>query len=103
MDIVRIVIPVYKTQLDANERMSLVRSLSILKNHPFSIVCPEHLDLADLEPLFIGVNYDIRRFNAHFFDGIMGYNCLMLSPIFLPGLFGLSVHTYLPNGCLCFF
>lgn len=82
METVRIVIPLYKTHLDQIERLSLCRSLSVLKNHAFSIVCPENLDLAPLELIFEGVNYDVRRFDPEFFNGIKGYNRLMLSSVF---------------------
>lgn len=79
MEIVRIVIPLYKTHLDPLERMSLERSLSVLKNHAFSIVCPTNLDLTPLTPIFEAANYDVRRFDPEFFNGIQGYNRLMLS------------------------
>lgn len=82
METARIVIPLYKTHLDQLEKMSLERSLSTLKNHAFSIVCPTSLDLAPLMPIFEEVNYDIRRFDPEFFNGIQGYNRLMLSNAF---------------------
>ena len=82
METVRIVIPLYKTHLDQIERMSLGRSLRVLKNHAFTIVCPDNLDLTPLESMFEGVNYDVRRFEPDFFKGIQGYNRLMLSSVF---------------------
>lgn len=82
METVRIVIPLYKTALDKIEQMSLRRSLDVLKNHAFSIVCPDNLDLAPIESFFDGVNYDVRRFDPEFFRGIKGYNRLMLSNSF---------------------
>jgi hypothetical protein len=82
MKMVRIVIPLYKTDFDSNEKMSLQRSLSVLKNHAFSIVCPDDLNVSSIEHMFEGLDYDIRRFDPIFFKGISGYNQLMLSQVF---------------------
>lgn len=82
METVRIVVPLYKTALNNLERISLCRSLDVLKSHPFSIVCPQNLDLGSIEPMFDGTDYDVRRFDPEFFNGIQGYNRLMLSSIF---------------------
>lgn len=79
METVRIVVPLYKTFLDDLERISLCRSLDVLKDHSFSIICPHNLDLTSIEPMFKGVDYDVRRFDPEFFRGIDGYNRLMLS------------------------
>jgi hypothetical protein len=82
METVRIVVPLYKAFLDDIERMSLCRSLDVMKSHSFSIICPHNLDLASIEPMFDGVDYDVRRFDPEFFRGIKGYNRLMLSSDF---------------------
>jgi len=82
METVRIVVPLYKTFLDEFERISLSRSLDILKSHPFSIICPVNLDLTSVEPMFDGLDYDVRRFDPEFFKGVQGYNRLMLSSVF---------------------
>jgi hypothetical protein len=82
METVRIVIPIYKTDFDNSEKVSLHRSLTVLKDHPFSIICPDNLDVGSVEQMFTGINYDIRRFAPDFFMGIKGYNKLMLSEIF---------------------
>ena len=79
MEVVRVVIPLYKSSLDNLEKMSLCRSLDVLKEHHFSIICPHNLDLTSIEPIFDGVNYDVRRFDPCFFMGVKGYNQLMLS------------------------
>lgn len=80
MESVRIVVPLYKRSLDNLEHISLSRSLDVLKKHAFSIICPKDLDLTSIEPMFAGVDYDVRRFDPEFFKGISGYNRLMLSP-----------------------
>ena len=82
MDIVRVVVPIYKTDFSNYEKISLHRSLDVLKNHAFSIVCPDNLDVSSVESLFEGVNYDVRRFPPDYFKGIAGYNKLMLSEDF---------------------
>src|SRR5690606_38206670 len=82
MKSVKIVIPIYKTDLDEFEQMSLKRSVEILGNHFFSIVCPEGLDLSPIEIYFKEVKFEIKRFSPHFFKGIDGYNLFMLSPEF---------------------
>jgi len=82
MNLVRVVIPIYKTVLDQTELLSLKRSIRILKKHPFTIVCPEGLDLASIKKHFENVRYQIKRFPPVFFKNIDGYNRLMLSRIF---------------------
>ncbi|MBM7131388.1 DUF5672 family protein [Dyella mobilis] len=77
-----VVVPVYKTDLNDNELLSLKRSLQVLANHPFAIACPEGLDLGPLLPLFESVDYAVRRFHPDFFKGLSGYNQLMLSEVF---------------------
>jgi len=82
MNSVRIVVPVYKTDLNETEQMSLVRSLEVLNAHQFAIVCPEGLDLSPVQQYFGNVKWEEKRFPAHFFKSIDGYNQLMLSEIF---------------------
>jgi hypothetical protein len=82
MKSVKIVIPIYKTDLDEFEQMSLKRSVEILGKHFFSVVCPEGLDLSPIENYFKEVKFEIKRFSPHFFKGIDGYNLFMLSPEF---------------------
>jgi len=82
MNSVQVIIPLYKTILDPTELLSLKRSLRILKKHPFTIVCPEDLDLANIQKHFQNVHYQIKRFSSVFFENIDGYNRLMLSDVF---------------------
>lgn len=82
METVRVVVPIYKTNFSDYEKISLNRSLEVLKSHAFSIVCPDNLDVSSVESMFDGINYDVRRFPSDFFKGIQGYNKLMLSEDF---------------------
>jgi hypothetical protein len=75
-----VVIPLYTTALCRNALRSLQRTLTVLARHPVVIACPRSLDLTPLAALIDGV--DIRRFDDAWFDGIDGYNRLMLSPSF---------------------
>ncbi|MBE1162722.1 DUF5672 family protein [Dyella acidiphila] len=77
-----VVIPVYKTELNDAELLSLQRSLRVLAQHPFAIACPEGLDLQPLLPLLQSVNYQVKRFDPAYFKGLSGYNQLMLSEVF---------------------
>lgn len=82
MNSVKIVVPIYKSDLEDFEQKSLVRSIEILKNFPFSIVCPEGLDISEIETYFQKVNWEVKRFDPKFFKGIDGYNEFMLSEEF---------------------
>lgn len=82
MNSVKIVIPIYKTDLNESEQMSLSRSLKILNTHQFVVACPDGLNLNPLNKYFENVKWEEQRFPAHFFKGIDGYNQLMLSEIF---------------------
>jgi hypothetical protein len=77
-----VVIPLYKTNLNDNELLSLKRSLDVLAGHDFAIVCPEGLDLDPLMPLLQSVSYTVKRFAPDYFKGLSGYNQLMLSQAF---------------------
>lgn len=77
---VGIVIPVYRAQLSASERLSLDRCMEVLGSHPIVIVKPEHLDidlLRDRHP-----QLTVESFKKEFFNGIEGYNRMMLSDEF---------------------
>lgn len=85
MQKVAIVIPVYKPGLDGNEKVSIRRTLKVLGRYPIVLVCPEDMmDTSQYEGLAnaTGVVLQIERFAPHFFEGIEGYNRLMLSKLF---------------------
>lgn len=77
-----IIVPIYKTDLDDNEMLSLKRTVKMLGQHPFSITCPNHLDVTPLHDVLKSVQYTINRFDDAYFKGISGYNKLMLSEVF---------------------
>jgi Protein of unknown function (DUF5672) len=77
-----IVIPLHTTNLNADEVMSLKRTVAVLGSHPFAIACPLGLDLTPLNELLKPVNYITERFEPEYFKGIKGYNRLMLSQEF---------------------
>lgn len=77
-----VVIPIYKTDLDQDETISLNRAVEVLKGHDFAIVCPENLDITPLAYVLEKVNYTTERFPEKYFKGVSGYNDLMLSEIF---------------------
>ena len=77
-----IVIPLYKTDLNDNELLSLKRSLKVLAQHPFAIACPDSLDLSPLDTILGTVNHAVKRFRDDYFKGLSGYNQLMLSSAF---------------------
>ena len=79
-----VIIPVYKSDIDSFEAISLHHTFSVLKSFPLVLVCPDDLDvdnyvkIADSE----GISLLIERFNPMFFNGIKGYNRLLLSECF---------------------
>ncbi|GLQ51344.1 DUF5672 family protein [Dyella flava] len=77
-----VVIPLYKTDLNDNELLSLKRSLKVLAQHPFAIACPDSLDLSPLNAILDTVNHVVKRFRDDYFKGLSGYNQLMLSSTF---------------------
>jgi hypothetical protein len=78
--LVAVLIPVYKPIPELTEQASIRQVSRILKNHPFVFVCPEGLDMQPYKNLVPTAN--IIRFKKKFFDGIKGYNKLLLSPFF---------------------
>lgn len=79
-----IVIPVHKVHLTNDEILSLHQCIKILAKHPICIVCPQGLDATEYVKILSENNttYSIERFPVSFFDGIKGYNLLMLDKSF---------------------
>lgn len=78
---VKVVIPVYKECLSDTERVALTQCLKILKSYPLTIIKPKSLDVTALLKPY-GTSFGIESFDDVFFDGIEGYNNLMLSSQF---------------------
>lgn len=79
-----IVIPIHKKQPSDDEMISLRQGAKVLNRHPFCIVCPEGLDIGRYGNVLTmaGVKWSVERFQPRFFDGIKGYNLLMLDKAF---------------------
>lgn len=76
-----VVVPVYKQNPSAAEELSLRRSFSILRNYEISLCCPEGLDVSVYDAL-AGRVLRKERFLPEFFQGLDGYNRLMVAPDF---------------------
>lgn len=77
-----VVIPIYKPRradLEWYELISLRRCFEVLGNHPIVFIAPEGRTF-DYLPL--GKKYTVETFDETYFNGIDGYNRLMLSPRF---------------------
>lgn len=78
----KIVIPIYTTQLNDYEQYSLRQSIKMFApRRDIVIVSPASLDLSPLKEV-IG-NVGVERFDDGFFASIKDYNRLMLSAEFM--------------------
>lgn len=76
--LVVVTIPVYKQVLSTYEVMSLQQCFKLLRNYDIRLVAPEGLSLKNYEEA-VGQPVNAEHFAPHFFDGIEGYDKLMLS------------------------
>jgi hypothetical protein len=82
-ELVAVTIPIYKQYPDANELISLNQTIRILNRYPIIFFAPQSLDTSFYENHCANkINFKIKRFNNDYFDGIQGYNKLMLSKEF---------------------
>lgn len=77
---IKVIIPIYKTSLDANEVTSFEKAYSTLSDFPITVIKPETLDLSSLKNKYPLIHFE--SFDDSFFKGIPGYNKLMLSSTF---------------------
>jgi len=79
--LVTITIPIYKSEPDKYELISLMQCIKILYNYDFSIVCPQSLDTNYYESKFIAnnINYTIHRFEDYHFDNVDEYSSLLIN------------------------
>lgn len=79
-----VVIPIHKKTPSSDEQTSLRQCVSVLGSRPLCIVCPHGLDVAKYVRVIsdFGKTCSIERFPNRFFDGIKGYNLLMLDKSF---------------------
>ena len=78
--LVKIVIPIYKSYFGVLEEKSFLRCVNILKNYPIVLVQPEELDSSFITKKFPEVI--VETFTKDYFEGISGYNKLLLSSSF---------------------
>ena len=78
MEMAAVLIPVYKNELNRSEQISLQQCKKILTGHPVILVAPQTMQIENRELSGLSV----ERFPEYFFDGISGYNRLMLSKEF---------------------
>lgn len=78
--LVKVIIPIYKNLLSEDEQLSLDRCFQVLHRYDICFVIPEGLDTTSIE-----MRYGKRKvyeFNKSYFEGLKGYNQLMLSSEF---------------------
>lgn len=75
-----VVIPVYKPELNEFEEASFRHNADVLKNHDTVVVHPEGLDLTIYKSL--APNVVFKAFAPKYFNGIRGYNRMMIAPWF---------------------
>lgn len=76
----QIIIPIYKPELSVLEMQSLRRIYQIMHNYEIIIIKPKSIDLEHLLNDFPLLTF--AAFPDHFFNGISGYNKLMMSSNF---------------------
>ena len=82
--LVKVVIPVYKRDLSAEERHSLQQCCLILKNYPLALVTHPECDLTDYKDILTSksADYTIELFDHSYFDSVLSYSRLLLNPQF---------------------
>ena len=77
---VKIIVPIYKADLNENELISLEQCRNLFKDFPKIFVKPKSLDISNLKK----ENFEFKEenFDDDFFTGIAGYNRLMMSSCF---------------------
>lgn len=84
MNLVKILIPVYKISPDKSEIASFKQCLIVLFDHPITMICSRSLDITKY--LFIanevGKSIEIERFKNEYFLCIGSYSRLLLSKLF---------------------
>ena len=75
-----VVIPIYKSEPDWYEKVSLSRCTEVLNKHKFGIVTYKELDISIYLNTFYesGIDFIVEYFDSLYFRNINGYNRLML-------------------------
>lgn len=80
MNLVKILIPIYKSDISELEMRSLQQACQVLHAYPIVIIKPKSLDISAFVKLFPVLTAE--SFDDDYFKGIPGYNRLMLSRLF---------------------
>ena len=80
MNKIVVIVPIYKANLSKYDRISLDRTCEVLASHDIVVVHPEGLDTTMISNDYPILKY--KPFPKSFFDGIMGYNSMMMSSDF---------------------
>lgn len=77
---VAVIIPIYKTELQENEKKSLLQCFNVLSAHPIIFFCSPLLDCQYYEQICLesNVSFEKRTFNEKYFRSKKGYNELCL-------------------------
>ncbi|WP_242204337.1 DUF5672 family protein [Aestuariivivens insulae] len=78
-NLVKVVIPIYKTDLTEGERKSLNQCVKVLGDYPIVFVQPKALDSSSID--FNGL-ISVETFDDFYFKDVFSYNALMLSEDF---------------------
>lgn len=73
-----IVIPIYKESLDDFEIQSVEQCVKVLSDYTIHFVCPKRLNIDFYKAKFSGI-INFTFFDNFYFEGVEGYNKLMLS------------------------
>lgn len=86
-----VAIPVYKTALTPAERLSIARTVQVLRGRALFLVGPRHLTAwMAAQCQQHGAALQFKVFEDRYFSGISGYNALMRSPVFYRAFAGFS-------------
>lgn len=74
-----VIIPVYKSEMSANERISFKQNLAILRQWDIYIITYEGLDLKEYFDIALSINkkISVKTFAQDFYKNIAGYNRLL--------------------------
>ena len=78
-----VIIPIYKSDLSDKEKISITRLFQVLKKYRIIFVAPQSLNIINYKRYFELNNHQLIRFNdKYFYQGLEGYNELLLSENF---------------------
>lgn len=81
MGLVTVIIPIYKDLLSSDESLSLEQCCKVLGKYSITLIAPVGLQIDNYEVYFekYQISYNVLFFNDKYFDGVEGYNELLLS------------------------